>query len=191
MVFFCITMYFVIHQATQNLNYGPVMQNQGHQSMCIGTALFKLWFPVLVFRNLVWCFPGLRQIGLTCFSSSSTQLIDIHRKRCYYFARVTLSSTVRPCAFGLAIFVRSGKSMLRSFGGTRRCSPSPVRLAKDDGYRSCRRRRTSRVGDGAQNYRRNVDLVVKDGFSAMDAVELLDKEDLSQSKYRAASRNFC
>ena len=24
-----------------------------------------------------------RQIGLTCFSSSSTQLIDIHRKRCY------------------------------------------------------------------------------------------------------------
>ena len=57
MVFFGISMYFVIHQATQNLNYGPVMQSQGHQSMYVGTALFILWFPVLVFRNLVWCFP--------------------------------------------------------------------------------------------------------------------------------------
>ena len=51
MVFFCFTMYFVIHQATQNLNYGPIMQSQGHQSMSVGTALFKLWFPVLVFPN--------------------------------------------------------------------------------------------------------------------------------------------
>ena len=34
-------------------------------------------------------------------------------------------------------------------------SPSPVRLAKDDGHRSCRRRRTSRVGADAQNYRKN------------------------------------
>ena len=50
-------MYFVIHQATQNLNYGPVMQSQGHQSMSVGTALFILWFTVLVFRNLVGCFP--------------------------------------------------------------------------------------------------------------------------------------
>ena len=57
MVFFGISMYFVIHQATQNLNYGPVMQSQGHQSMSVGTALFILWFPVLVFRNLVWYFP--------------------------------------------------------------------------------------------------------------------------------------
>ena len=56
MVFFGISMYFVIHQATQNLNYDPVMQSQGHQSMSVGTALFILWFPVLVFRNLVWCF---------------------------------------------------------------------------------------------------------------------------------------
>ena len=50
-----------IHQATQNLNYGPYLQSQGHQSMSIGTALFTLWFPVLVFHNLVWCFtrPGL------------------------------------------------------------------------------------------------------------------------------------
>ena len=51
MLIFCITMYFVIHQATQNLNYGPVMQSQGHQSMYVGRALFKLWFPVLVFPN--------------------------------------------------------------------------------------------------------------------------------------------
>ena len=29
---------------------------------------------------------------------------------------------------------------------------------------------------------KTVDLLVKDGFSSMDAVELLDKEDLSQSK---------
>ena len=57
MFFFCITMYFVIHQATQNLNYGPVMQSQGHQSMSVGTALLILWFPVLGFRNLVGCFP--------------------------------------------------------------------------------------------------------------------------------------
>ena len=50
-VFFGISMYFVIHQATQNLNYGPVMQSQGHQSMSVGTALFILWFPVLVIPN--------------------------------------------------------------------------------------------------------------------------------------------
>jgi len=39
----------VIQQATQNLNYGPDL------------ALFTLWFPVLVFHNLVGCFtrPGL------------------------------------------------------------------------------------------------------------------------------------
>ena len=51
----------VIHQATQDLNYGPVMQSQGHQSMSIGTALFTLCFPVLVFHNPVGCFtrPGL------------------------------------------------------------------------------------------------------------------------------------
>ena len=54
-------MYFVIHQASQNLNYGPDLQSQDHQSMSIGTALFTLWFPVLVFLNLVGCFtrPGL------------------------------------------------------------------------------------------------------------------------------------
>ena len=54
-------MYLVIHYATQNLNYGPVMQSQGDQSMPIGTALFTLWFPVLVFHNLIGCFtrPGL------------------------------------------------------------------------------------------------------------------------------------
>ena len=54
-------MYFVIHYATKHLNYGPVMQSQGHQSMSIGTALFTLWFSVLVFHNLVGCFtrPGL------------------------------------------------------------------------------------------------------------------------------------
>ena len=57
MFFFGISMYFVIHQATQNLNYGLVMQSQGHQSISIGTALFILWFPVVVFHNLVWCFP--------------------------------------------------------------------------------------------------------------------------------------
>ena len=47
----------VIHQATQNLNYGPdlQLQSQGHQSMSIGTAMFTLWFPVLVFHNLVGC----------------------------------------------------------------------------------------------------------------------------------------
>ena len=39
----------VIHQTTQNLNYGPDLQSQGHQSMYIGTALFTQWFPV-------WCF---------------------------------------------------------------------------------------------------------------------------------------
>ena len=54
-------MYFVIHQATQDLNYGPVIESQGHQSMFTGTALFTLWFPVLIFHNLVGCFtrPGL------------------------------------------------------------------------------------------------------------------------------------
>ena len=41
-VFFCMTMYIFIHQTTQNLNYGPVIQSQGHQSMSVGTALFKL-----------------------------------------------------------------------------------------------------------------------------------------------------
>ena len=47
-------MYFATHQATQNLNYGPVMQSQCH-------ALFTLWFPVLVFHNLLGRFtrPGL------------------------------------------------------------------------------------------------------------------------------------
>ena len=29
------------------------LQSQGHQSMSVGTALFTLWFPVLVFHNLV------------------------------------------------------------------------------------------------------------------------------------------
>ena len=60
-VSFALLCTFVIHQATQNLNYGPVLQSQGHQSMSIGTALFTLWFPVLVFHNLVGCFtrPGL------------------------------------------------------------------------------------------------------------------------------------
>ena len=54
-------MYFVIHQAAHHLNYGPVVQSQGHQSMSVGTALFTLWFPVLVFHSLVGCFtrPGL------------------------------------------------------------------------------------------------------------------------------------
>ena len=54
-------MYFVIHQATQDLNYGPVIESQGHQSMSIGTTLFTLWFPVLMIHNLVGCFtrPGL------------------------------------------------------------------------------------------------------------------------------------
>ena len=54
-------MYFVIQQANQDLNYGPVVESQGHQSMSIGTALFTLWFPVLMFHNLVGCFtrPGL------------------------------------------------------------------------------------------------------------------------------------
>ena len=54
-------MYFIIHYGTRNLNYGPVMQSHGQQSMSIGTALFTLWFPVLVFHNLVGCFtrPGL------------------------------------------------------------------------------------------------------------------------------------
>ena len=53
--------YYVFYYATQNLNYSPVMQTQGHQSMSVGTALFTLWFPVLVFHNLVGCFtrPGL------------------------------------------------------------------------------------------------------------------------------------
>ena len=61
MVSFALLCTFVIHQATQKLNYGPVLQSQGHQSMSIGTALFTLWFPVLVFHNLVGCFtrPGL------------------------------------------------------------------------------------------------------------------------------------
>ena len=54
-------LYFVIHYATQNLNFGPVMQSHGHQSMSVGTALFTLWFPVLVFHNVIGCFarPGL------------------------------------------------------------------------------------------------------------------------------------
>ena len=51
MVFFCITKYFVIHQATQNLNYGPVMQSQGHQSMSVGTALFMLKAELEVFAK--------------------------------------------------------------------------------------------------------------------------------------------
>ena len=51
MVFFCITMYFVIHQATQNLNYGPVMQSQGHQSFSVGTALFMLKAELEVFAK--------------------------------------------------------------------------------------------------------------------------------------------
>ena len=77
MVFFCITMYFVIHQATQNLNYGPVMQSQGHQSMSVGTALFKLWFPVLVFRNLVWCFPiGPRFYLNWCLEANRPHLLQ-------------------------------------------------------------------------------------------------------------------
>ena len=77
MVFFCITMYFVIHQATQNLNYGPVMQSQGHQSMSVGTALFNMWFPVLVFRNLDWCFPiGPRSCLNWCLAANRPHLLQ-------------------------------------------------------------------------------------------------------------------
>ena len=76
MVFFCITMY-VIHQATQNLNYGPVMQSQGHQSMSVGTALFNMWFPVLVFRNLDWCFPiGPRSCLNWCLAANRPHLLQ-------------------------------------------------------------------------------------------------------------------
>ena len=50
-VFFCITKYFVIHQAIQNLNYGPVMQSQGHQSMSVCTALFILKAELEVFAK--------------------------------------------------------------------------------------------------------------------------------------------
>ena len=49
---FALLCIFVIHQATQNLNYGPVLQSQGHQSMSIGTAPF----------TLVSCF-GISQSG--------------------------------------------------------------------------------------------------------------------------------
>ena len=82
------------------------MQSQGHQSMSLGTALFILWFPVLVFRNLVWCFP----IGPLRHVRS-------------------------------ALLSWRGRGRDRSEGqedGVVR-SPSPVRLAKDDGHRSCRR----------------------------------------------------
>ena len=58
-------MYFVIHQATQNLNYGPVVQSQGHQSMSIDIALFTQWFPVLVFHNLVECFTRPSWFGVS------------------------------------------------------------------------------------------------------------------------------
>ena len=34
MVFFGISMYFVIHQATQNLNYDPVMQSHSSVNVC-------------------------------------------------------------------------------------------------------------------------------------------------------------
>ena len=47
---------FVIHQATQNLNYGPIVQSQGHQSVSIGTALFTLWFPVFGVSRSGWVF---------------------------------------------------------------------------------------------------------------------------------------
>jgi len=70
-------MYFVIHQATLNLNYGPVMQCQGLQSMYVGTALFKPWFPVLVFRNLVWCFPvGPRFYLNWCLAANRPHLLQ-------------------------------------------------------------------------------------------------------------------
>ena len=63
MVSFALLYVLVIHQATQNLNYGPDLQSQGHQSISMGTALFTLWFPVWSFtiwlgvsQGLVWCF---------------------------------------------------------------------------------------------------------------------------------------
>ena len=72
-------MYFVFHQATQNPNYGPLMQSQGHQSMSVGTALFKLWFPVLVFRNLVGCFQiGPRSYLNWCLAANRPQLLQQH-----------------------------------------------------------------------------------------------------------------
>jgi len=49
------------YHTTQNINYGPVVQSLGHHSTSIGTAVFTVWFPVLVFHTLVRCFtrPGL------------------------------------------------------------------------------------------------------------------------------------
>ena len=61
-------------------------------------------------------------------------------------------------------------------------SPSPVRLAKDEGHRSCRRSELRELAAAHKITAKPVDLLVKDGFSSMDAAELLDKEDLSQSK---------
>ena len=37
-----LSMHFVIHQATQSLIYGPVMQSQGHQSMSVAWFLRKV-----------------------------------------------------------------------------------------------------------------------------------------------------
>ena len=151
-------MYFVIHQATQNLNYGPVMQSQGHQS-----ALFIRWFPGLVFRNLVWCFPiGPRSYLNCCLAANQPHLLQ---QQLYSVNRYTLKAVllfyqrnfklactamcVRPCYLGEVEeeIVRRDKKMAWYVPGV------AVRLAKDDGHRSCRRRRTSRVGDGAQYYR--------------------------------------
>ena len=81
-----------IHQATQNLNYGPVMQSQGHQSMSVGTALFILWFPVLVFRNLDWCFPiGPRFYLNWCLAANRPHLFQ---QQLYSVNRYTLKAVL-------------------------------------------------------------------------------------------------
>ena len=92
MVFFGISMYFVIHQATQNLNYGPVMKSQGHKLMSVGTALFILWFPVLVFRNLVWYFPiGPRFYLNWCLAANQPHLFQ---QQLYSVNRYTLKAVL-------------------------------------------------------------------------------------------------
>ena len=125
MVFFGISMYFVIHQATQNLNYGPVMQSQGHQSMSVGTALFILWFPVLVFRNLVWCFPiGPLSYLNWCLAANrphlfQQQLYSVNRYTLkavlvFYPRNFKLACTamcIRPCYLGEVEIARRDKKM--------------------------------------------------------------------------------
>ena len=74
----------VIHQATQNLNYGPDLQSQGPQSMSIGTALFTLWFPVWCFtiwlgvsQDLSWCFAiGPRSYLNWCLAANRPHLLQ-------------------------------------------------------------------------------------------------------------------